>query len=215
MKKLLVKNFLFLFAAVLFVGCTANKQGVGTGAGLLVGGLLGSQFGKGSGKRAYKKWGKGIKPPSDQSRIIIVEDNLDELTAFNLEIELIAQYGRKDLGTGILHNRTNGGDGSAGHKVKGWKWSQDSKAKRCGTGNPAYGKSSSERQKLIASLTHKGKITSNETKEKRSKALKGREITWGNKISQKLRGKKQDPNVVAKRAESCRKTWAAKKALNT
>ena len=171
--------------------------------------------GKGSGKRAYKKWGKGIKPPSDQSRIIIVEDNLDELTAFNLEIELIAQYGRKDLGTGILHNRTNGGDGSAGHKVKGWKWSQDSKAKRCGTGNPAYGKSSSERQKLIASLTHKGKITSNETKEKRSKALKGREITWGNKISQKLRGKKQDPNVVAKRAESCRKTWAAKKALNT
>jgi surface antigen len=59
MKKLLVKNFLFLFAAVLFVGCTANKQGVGTGAGLLVGGLLGSQFGKGSGKIAATIIGAG------------------------------------------------------------------------------------------------------------------------------------------------------------
>ena len=171
--------------------------------------------GKGSGNRAYKKWGKGIKPPKDSTRIIIVEDGLDEESAFKLEIKLIEQYGRKDIGTGILHNKTNGGEGSTGHKTSGWTWSEESKSKRKGTGNPAYGKTTSEKQKLVASITHKNKITKEETRKKRSESLTGREITWADKISEKLKGRKQDPAVVAKRAESCRKAWAAKKALNT
>ena len=171
--------------------------------------------GKGSKDRAYKKWGKGIKPPNEKSRIVIVEDNLDEQTAFNLEIELIAKYGRKDLGTGILHNKTNGGDGSSGHKTGGWKWSEDSKAKRRGSGNPAFGKSSSQKQKETVSRIHTGRTHSDESKIKRSKSLAGREIEWAEKISNALKGRKQDPAVVAKRAESCRRAWAIKKALNT
>ena len=64
--------------------------------------------GKGTGFRAYCK--RPYKP-LDKSRIKIVEDNLTEKQAFDLEIKLIAKYGRKDLGTGILRNKTDGGDG--------------------------------------------------------------------------------------------------------
>lgn len=171
--------------------------------------------GKGSGERAYKKWGKGIKPPKDQSLIVIVEDNLDEQSAFDLERKLIAEYGRKDLGTGILYNMTDGGDGSSGHKVSGWVWSEESKAKRKGAGNPAYGRKESEetRQKKREKMI--GHKWSEETQAKRTAALQNRTMTWGDKVSKALKGRKQDPAVVAKRAEACRATWAAKKALNT
>jgi hypothetical protein len=172
-------------------------------------------IGKGSGERAYKKWGKkDIKPPEDAARIVIVENNLTEEQAFNLEKKLIAEYGRRDLGTGILYNRTEGGDGSSGHKTSGWKWSEEAKAKRRGPGNPAFGKPSSQRQKEIASSVHAGRTHSKESKVKRSKALTGREILWANKISESLKGRKQDPEVVARRAESCRVAWAKKQINN-
>ena len=39
---------------------------------------------------------------------------MNEADAFQLEILLIYQYGRIDLGTGCLRNLTNGGDGVSG-----------------------------------------------------------------------------------------------------
>jgi len=71
-------------------------------------------IGKGKGNRAHRKRYKGIKPPKDKSRIIFLKQNLTEEEAFKHEIYMIAVFGRKDLGTGILHNRTNGGDGCTG-----------------------------------------------------------------------------------------------------
>lgn len=44
--------------------------------------------------------------------ISIVKDNLTNDEAINLEIELIAKYGRQDIKTGILVNCTDGGDGA-------------------------------------------------------------------------------------------------------
>ena len=72
-------------------------------------------IGKGCGRRAYKKSKKqAISLPKNKNRIILLKKNLTEEEAFKHEIYMIAVFGRKDLGTGILHNRTNGGNGISG-----------------------------------------------------------------------------------------------------
>ena len=73
-------------------------------------------IGKGSGVRAWHKSRGEVGKPTDNSRIIIVEDNLTTVGALAIERRLIEWYGRKDLGTGILRNQTNGGDGGPGSK---------------------------------------------------------------------------------------------------
>jgi len=68
-------------------------------------------IGKGSGQRAYFKNKRQVKPPKDKNNIIILESNLSEIGALALERRMIKWYGRKDLGTGVLANMTDGGDG--------------------------------------------------------------------------------------------------------
>jgi hypothetical protein len=70
-------------------------------------------IGKGKGNRAWSSI-RTHKPPNDKNRIIIIAENLTEDQAFILERELIAKYGRKDNGTGILRNKTDGGEGPSG-----------------------------------------------------------------------------------------------------
>jgi hypothetical protein len=137
--------------------------------------------GKGSGGRAYKRNRVGIQPPKDKSRILILKENLTEEEAFRHEIYMIAVFGRKDLGTGILRNKTDGGDGVSGYKpdeeiclsiskrmkgnkfAKGYKHSLESKEKisRANKGR-IYAE---ERNKKI-SLSRTGHIVSEETKKK-------------------------------------------------
>jgi hypothetical protein len=70
--------------------------------------------GKGKGRRLYKK-GKGeVGKPTDKSRIIFLKQNITEQEALNHEIYMIAVLGRIDLGTGILRNKTGGGEGCSG-----------------------------------------------------------------------------------------------------
>ena len=76
-------------------------------------------IGKGSGERAWYKLGKRVSPPKDKNRIIILKRNLSEKDAFRHEMYLIFVFGRKDIGTGILHNRTNGGEGVSGNSKGG------------------------------------------------------------------------------------------------
>ena len=70
-------------------------------------------IGKGTGKRAYDRHTHRVKVPDDMDRIIFLKENISEREAWDYEREMIQFYGRKDLGTGILRNMTDGGEGPA------------------------------------------------------------------------------------------------------
>jgi len=63
--------------------------------------------GKGKGDRAFRKGSPSVER-------IILQEWPSESDAFAAEIFLIAFYGRKDNGTGILRNLSDGGEGPGG-----------------------------------------------------------------------------------------------------
>jgi hypothetical protein len=150
-------------------------------------------IGKGKGRRLYKKRKGGVNPPKDKSRIIFLKQNLTEQEAFRHEIYMIAVFGRKDLGTGILHNKTNGGEGLSGYicsdetkrkmseSLKGKPLSEETRRKmseaRKGENHSFYGKCHSEESKRKMSEASKGKCHSEESKRKLSEFRKGKPLS--------------------------------------
>ena len=153
-------------------------------------------IGKGVKGRIYSS-NRKIKKPKDKSRIIFLKQNLTEEEAFNHEEYMISVLGRKDLETGILRNRTNGGEGASGslkseefkrrhsERMKGKnnpsygrKQSEEHRRKNSeanrGENNHFYGKSHSEETKKKISMKKKGKPLSTETKRKLSEIHKGK-----------------------------------------
>ena len=138
-------------------------------------------IGKGKNRRAFDRKKHAVFVPSTE-RILFLKQNITEDEAFRHEIYMISVFGRKDLGTGILHNRTDGGDGSTGYihteynkdliKNKQLKrWSKDGeKDKIRGKNNPFFNKRHSEDSKIKIGL--KSKIRTQGTDNPRTKTWK-------------------------------------------
>ena len=167
-------------------------------------------IGKGKDGRAWSK-DHAIAVPKDKSRIVILECNLSETGALAIERRIIAWYGRKDIGTGILHNKTEGGEGCSGRvatqetrdkmsisRRKRGPASEETRAKMSdslrGENNPNFGKKLSEEHKQKMSNSLKGRVISAETCAKMSAAAKGqkkapRTAEHTEKIAARLRGR--------------------------
>lgn len=127
-------------------------------------------IGKGCGFRITHP-SRTVKKPSDKNRIIFLKKNLTEEEAFKHEIYMISIFGRKNIGTGILRNLSDGGEGSSG-----FKHSEETKIKLS--------------QLRIGNKYSLNRKLSDETKEKIGNANKGNISYW--------RGKKLPKEMIEK-----------------
>lgn len=107
-------------------------------------------IGIGNPRRPYTGRRRCGRPPS-RDRIIILHENLEWEEACRIEKELISFYGRVDLGTGILRNMTDGGEGSPNPSEEARRKMSKS---RSGENNPNYGKKPSKETRLKMSQSH-------------------------------------------------------------
>lgn len=136
--------------------------------------------GKGSGKRAFEKYGRTVPAPRDSNCVAFVEEGLTEERAFELESYSIKLYGWVDTGTGILRNRTDGGDGPSG-MIMSEETRRKMSEQRRGEKHPLWGKPRPDhvRQKILAassgpSNSRYGVPLSQETRDKISQSNTGK-----------------------------------------
>ena len=143
-----------------------------------------------NGNTKLKKFIKQ-KLKSQSLRVVIIKDNLTEDKAFDLERRLIDRYGRKDNNTGVLYNRTSGGQGPSGVV---YAEGRNRKISETLKGN----KRSKETKRKI-SESKKGYKQTKEHIRKRSQSMKGNKNTLGynhteetkRQISESMKGKKK------------------------
>ena len=176
-------------------------------------------IGKGQGKRIYSK-SRIVHPPKDKSRIIYLKQNLTEEEAFRHEIYMISVLGRKDLGTGILHNMTDGGEGTSGAIISdetrrkigevSKNPSEETRRKMSeahkGENHHMYGKTASEETRKKMSESKKGKTLSEEHKRKIGDSIKGKNhYLYGKSLSEETKIKMSEAHKGKTISEEHRK----------
>lgn len=153
-------------------------------------------IGKGKDQRAYSKGRNEVRPPRDKSRVKIIKGNLTEQEAFELEKLYILMFGRIDNETGILRNKTDGGEGPSGRID-----------------------SEETRKKKSISLT--GRKIRKETGEKISRVLRAKNIRHSEEhkryLSEKLKGRKcteEHKRKVSEAKKGFRHTEEAKRKMS-
>ena len=146
-------------------------------------------IGKGCGTRATTRRGRAILPPSDKTRIVILQENMSQEEAYIQEKILIEKYGRKVDG-GILHNILEGGAGSCGYE-----WTEDQH--KC------------HRERMIGNDYSKGRIVSQEARDKISRAQTGKKRTdeFRAKRSADMIGKNRIPDHLASKHTLYNRAW--------
>jgi hypothetical protein len=162
-------------------------------------------IGKGQKNRIIGR--HGVSVPRDRSRIVFLEKNLTEIGALALERRMIRWYGRKDQSTGILRNKTDGGEGASGYRqnVESRKKIADSKL---GKRRKPFTKEHRENMRKSQAIRNV-MPRSNLTRKKISEALKGKTLSIETKlkISQSKQGKstgKKTEETKKKISESLR-----------
>ena len=145
----------------------------------------------------------------------IIQDNLSWEDACKLEKELILEYGRRDNGTGVLVNMTDGGEGISNvtdevvaRIISSRKWYKHSDEVKKKLSEINKGKKQSDEAKLKQSIAaknrpsnRKGIKLSDETKQKISLAKKGKSINRIVPISEETKQKIRETKIGSKLSE--------------
>lgn len=114
---------------------------------------------------------KSIRKSGQEPVVLFWEVNLSESEAFQIEIELIKRFGRRDKKTGILTNMTDGGEGTVG---------------RIGLNGPKNG---------MFGKTHTPEARENIRKANKERAIRGLQTRHSEQHKQNLR--KHNPGGIA------------------
>jgi hypothetical protein len=180
-------------------------------------------IGKGTGDRDLSHWSKGShnKPLQDflshlrlRGFVAAVErvfETADEQEAFAKEMQLIELYGRRDLKTGMLFNRTAGGEGPSGYIKNDMEKEVDRYGALVNWQDPEYRAKVVAAQKAAQSTPKARAIKS--TNSKKVWATKGDVMTASIKAARNTAASKAKTSMQAK-AQWANPEYAAMQAAN-